>query len=243
MKKILLVFLFLGNINQIFSERIIYDKISRLDVKGDFFLIQHYHNWSIKTEKKRSCVYQNSYEIFSDKNDFSYLRCIDRKTKKTVFFIPSPAFDYIKISEDKKIIVCISKIKLLNPFQIVIFSMKGKVLFAKHISDKEILLNIKEYDRFRFCNQKNFCFLERNGRILKSGKKYIIDCGGYEHFLEGEIKKKFLKSAFISHISKNIFESEYSFVYWYSENNPEIVITKNHLSILDINNERIEFNW
>jgi hypothetical protein len=84
---------------------------------------EHSHDWSVASVSATK-------DLFGAENTYSYLQLSDKATGTVLFRVPVPALTYIWISPDSKYLVGLSKIKLGNPYQIVVYSRSGQRLFT-----------------------------------------------------------------------------------------------------------------
>jgi hypothetical protein len=125
--KFLLVILLI-NTNICLADKIGYNEIVDFGIESKNYIIRHYHNWSDSTSEQRWKMMSSGKNPFTGKNNYSFVECTDKRTGQVTFRVPMPAFTIIEIDSSEKYIVCISKIKLMNPYQFVLLNIKGEIL-------------------------------------------------------------------------------------------------------------------
>jgi hypothetical protein len=115
------------------ADRIGYGGIVHLSAETAELSAEHGHDWSEGTHDARWKMISTTRDPFTAENNYSYLQLNDKATKKVLFRVPVPALTYIWISPDSKYVVGLSKIKLWNPYQIVVYSRSGERLFARDL--------------------------------------------------------------------------------------------------------------
>lgn len=126
-----------------------YEKIDTLISESENYLLFHCYDWSNKTFYERQQIKNNKRSIFEKSYSFSSLILTKKKTKDTAFSSSSPPFTFITITEDENYIIALSYIFTANPYQIVIYSISGKVIFKRILTDTEIQLDKKEFEFFK----------------------------------------------------------------------------------------------
>lgn len=131
------------------------------------YKIIHYYNWEpwddfIKFQR----IMRN--KPLTDSNIYARLIIINKKNNDTTN-LPSIALTTLKVYEDKNLIVGLSSIYLFNQYNIIIWSIDGKIWFKRRFDPYEIKLNKKEYKYFK--SQ----FPEEHERLLKTDHIYRED--------------------------------------------------------------------
>lgn len=80
---------------------------------------------------------------FTGENDYAFIECLDKKTRKVVFKQPTPALTHLIISPNEQFVVGVSDIKALNPYHLVVFNLKGQLIKKVAITD-EVVPNYSE---------------------------------------------------------------------------------------------------
>lgn len=220
---LLLLTIILFFTNTVFADPFGYSGTLKLKIESKNYIVIHHHDWTSKTEKERHRMMTLDQNPFNKRNNYAFVECIDKKTGKTIFKKPSNALTSIYISADEKYIIGISKIKLDNPYQLVIFSTRGELIKKRHIASEEAKLNQKEFNLFKKNFQKEHDYLTSLKRI------YNLDGYFYVDFLSmgmpgklGDAWSFLYKYVSHNHLSKNFSESVTNWVYWYNEKNSKI---------------------
>lgn len=190
---------------------------------NDKIIVNHSHNWS-NPNQIRKLIKDDNDLIFSEKNDFSYISLTNEATAIMEWKIPSPALNKIFISENSEYIICLSKIKYYNPYQLVVLKRSGEVIFRMHITAIEAKLSHKEYDEFKkLYNAQNY-FLQANYRITTVSDFIFIDFTGENISVNlGKSCLEYLtRHSAKSHFSPNFSEPDANWVYWYQAPNPQM---------------------
>lgn len=221
--KLLLLIIILFITNTVFADPFGYSGTLKLKIESKNYIVIHHHDWTSKTENERDRMMTSDQNPFNKKNNYAYVECIDKKTRKTVFKKPSNALTSIYISADEKYIVGISTIKLDNPNQLVIFSTKGELIKKRHIASEEAKLTQKEFNLFKKKFQKEHDYLTSLKRVYNLEGYFYVD------FLSmgmpgklGDAWSFLYKYVSHNHLSKNYSESVTNWVHWYYEKNPKI---------------------
>lgn len=221
-RKIFIIFYFLIS-NLVYSDMKAYDDKVTIKNENDILKVIHFHDWSEKSLEKRYEMLSGDQNPFSSENDYAYIECIDRISKKTLFKKPSPAFSIINISKDSKFIICLSNIKIYNPYQMVIFNLKGEIILKKHIAPEEAKLSFQEYHKFKKlypCQNKLLEFLDRITLVRDS--VYIDFQSMNMPIWLDEAWKYLSKKNQDSHLSKNFSDSVSNWIFWFKESDPDI---------------------
>lgn len=230
-----------------FADRIRYNKIANLKVENEKVIVRHYHNWSDSKYEKWYKIFPEE-KRFSDMDiDYAYIECYEKKTGNILFKKPSPALTKIHISDDSRYIIGISNIKVINPYQFVVYNRGGDIIYKKHIAASEAKLTLPEYKEFgqRYPSQTKF--LEELHRITLYSNSFYIDflSVGMPEIL-GKAWVFLIKKEAPNYLSKNFGESVTNYVTWYSEVDPKIELRYNNsrqligVSLLDPRGERFE---
>ncbi len=222
-----------------------YNEIVNLKVENQEIIVKHYHNWSLKTEKKRDAMMTTHQNPFHDENDYAFIECIDKKTGCKLFKKPTPALTYLYISRDSKSIIGLSKIQLDNPYQLVCFDLEGNLITKKHITPEEAKLSLIEYQEFKKRYNIAHDLLTSLDRITIINNQVYIDFLGMNMpLMLGEAWNYLYSKIVDSHLSKNFSESVTNWIYWYNEKDPKIELRYNNagqlsgVSLLDPKGER-----
>jgi hypothetical protein len=201
---------------------------SRTTIRGQNSRISavHFHDWSDKTRGQRYALFSslNHHEqIFSpEKNQFSYLKLFDRATGNLIFRASVPALTHLWISPDSKFVVGLSSIMLLNPYQVVVFTIDGKLLYKEHISSEVAVLTQAELtEYFRQFPKAKALLLPRTRTI---GDKAYVDgyIGGMPNVIGDRAFDRLLDFSQRHPYSPNFGQSVTNFVFWFDQRNPQV---------------------
>lgn len=241
---LIILFLFTSRI-LCFSDEIAYGEKLKLSIENEKFTVIHYHDWSKDSYEKRYKMITTHQDPFLNDNDYSYLECLDKKSGQQIFKKPVPALSKIQISNDSNYIIGLSKIKLDNPYQLVIFDKQGNLICKKHIAATEALLTLSEFQDFKkkFPSLYNY-MTERKMIVIEKDKVYLdyLDCGIQTGITKDTLAYLFSKEA-VNHLSEGFSESVTNHIYWYKEPNPKIKFKYNcqeliAISLLDSKGKR-----
>lgn len=213
---------------------------------NDKIIVNHSHNWS-NSDQIRKLIKDENDLIFSEKNDFSYISLTNDDTAIMEWKRPSPALNKIFISENSEYIICLSKIKYYNPYQVVVLKRSGEIIFRRHITAIEAKLSNKEYEEFKNVYNLQDLFLRANYRITIVSDSIFIDYNGENiHDTLGKSCVEYLnRHSEKSHFSANFSEPDDNWIYWYQEPDPQLKFIFNgdqveRISMCDPKGERFE---
>src|SRR5215467_8718225 len=130
-----LVVLMIAQILPAFGDSIGYGGKHSISITNDDYIVSHAHDWSSRKLHKLFSDLGHKERFFTDANDFSKVTVTDRSGGQEIFSSPAPAITYLWLSADSRYLVCLSTIKLRNPYQLVIWDIKTKTLLWKeHIA-------------------------------------------------------------------------------------------------------------
>lgn len=231
------------------ADRTLYRGISTIKIENESLEIIHHHDWSLEKLDHRDNMIRTNQNPFLDENDYAFIECIDKKTGFKIFKKPTPALTYLYISKDSKYIIGLSKIKVDNPYQFVLFDVSGNLLAKKHIAPEEARLSFPEYQKFKKKYTKAFKLLTSLERITIIGNDIYIDFISMNMPLKLGKAWTYLSSKIMpSHLSKNFSESVTNWIYWYNEEDPKIQLKYNNevqlsgVSLLDPKSYRFEIS-
>jgi len=114
-----------------------YGEIKQIQFETDDLRIVHWHDWATKKNREaRWSMISTDKNPFTESNTYSYIQVFDKKSGNVLFKAPVPALTVVWASPDSKIIIGISKIKLWNPYQLVVFNRSGDLLYKAAINTK-----------------------------------------------------------------------------------------------------------
>jgi hypothetical protein len=244
-KRILMLIAILLMSEKLLADSIGYHDSLRIKTESKHFIVIHFHDWTKQTKNARYKMITNDQNPFGGENNYAYIQCIDKATGKLIFKKPCPAMTDIKISDDEKYIIGISKIMLDNPYQLVVFSANGALVKKRHITSHEAKLSSKELMIFKkeFPNQYNL--LSSRGMIYFENNYYVDYISMNMPIVLGKAWD-YLGNYFVNnHLSNNFSETVTNYVYWFYEKNPDIKFNYNNgslftISLLDSKQQRIE---
>jgi hypothetical protein len=115
------------------ADRIGYQGVAELRAETGTVRAEHHHDWSGATSAARWKMISTTKNPFTDDNDYSYLRLLDKATGAELFRRHVPALSYIWISPSSRYVVGISNVMLWNPYQLVVFSKSGDRLLERNM--------------------------------------------------------------------------------------------------------------
>lgn len=215
------------------ADRVAYQGISTIKIENENLEIIHHHDWSLEKIEHRDKMIRTDQNPFLDENDYAFIECIDKKKGVILFKKPTPALTYLYISKNSKYIIGLSKIKVDNPYQFVLFDMSGKLLAKKHISPEEARLSFSEYKELKKKYPKSYELLKSLERIKVIKNDIYIDFLSMNMpLLLGEAWNYLSSKIVDSHLSKNFSESVTNWIYWYKEEDPKIELRYNNMGEL-----------
>ena len=142
--RLILSFLLLAAASQARADAFGYAEKRELSVVTKHYIITHFHDWSRATRTDRYKMITTYENPFTPENTYAYIKCVDRATGKLLFKKPCPALTRLEVSPDERFIVGISNVKLWNPYQLVVFSMKGELIKKRSFSGQGVALTEAE---------------------------------------------------------------------------------------------------
>ena len=114
--------------------------VDTLQVKGDDYLITHYH--LVSSELNKRMISESKEEIFNDSSN-QYSRLIFEGPDNYKFNVPTIPLTHIVYLKKSRLIIGLSKI-VASPYHIVIYSTSGKLLCKRTLKNLELRLDKKE---------------------------------------------------------------------------------------------------
>jgi hypothetical protein len=199
---------------------------------------RHWHDWSSKTEKARATMIASGQDPFGSENNYARVECT-AKDGKALFRAPSPALTELWISPDLRYLVGLSKIRISNPYQLVVYRMDGTLVYRLHVAAFEACYDRVDFAGFYREHPDIRSLLQE--RAIVRGDKIFIDYEfmnapsrfGRDNWLALDSKRC------RSHLSENIVESVSNWVRWYREPDPGIALDRDEhgvatgLTVLD----------
>ncbi len=220
---IILTIILIGFSNSLKADWASYSDSVEIRIESENFIIIHFHDWTLHSKDKRYEMISTHQDLFNQDNDYSYIECIDKQTDSVIFRKPCPALTHIEITPDEKYITGISKIKLWNPIQLVIFDTEGQLIKKRHFSPEEAKLSKMQLDSFKIKFPVQYSYLDSIDRIYEIGDTIFID------YLSMGMPKR-LGDAWgylydyntRNHLSDNFSESVTNWIFWYDLKSPDI---------------------
>lgn len=230
-----------------FADRYRYNDIVNLKAENEKLIVRHYHNWSDSKYEKWYKMFPEEKRLSDMDINYAYIECCEKKTGSILFKKASPALTKIHVSNDSRYIIGISNIKVINPYQFVVYNRCGDIIYKKHIAASEAKLTFPEYQEFGQKYPSQTKFLEELHRITLYSNSFYIDflSVGMPEIL-GKAWDFLIKKEAPNYLSKNFGESVTNYVTWYKEEDPKIELRFNNtgqligVSLLDPKGERFE---
>ncbi len=111
-----------------------YGEVRDLRAEGLEFIIDHHHDWSGSTRKRRSKMMGSHQNPFTSENNYAYVSAKKKDTGVLLFRRPSPALSWIGVTADSRYIVGLSNIQLDNHYQLVVFDSTGQLIAKQHVT-------------------------------------------------------------------------------------------------------------
>jgi hypothetical protein len=112
------------------DDKIPYKRVVDLDAKSGEVVIRHHHDWSVVPAKSLSHTMSAPFGVG---NTYSYLAAYAPDGKQ-LWQVPSPPLTWMGVTGDGQYIIGLSMIKYLNPTQVVIYGVNGRMLARRMIS-------------------------------------------------------------------------------------------------------------
>ena len=141
---------------------------------------------------------------------------INKKTNQVLIKKSCPALTRIEISPDEKYIIGLSKIKIRNKFQLVIFDINGRLIKKRNISTTEAKLTKSKMFKFYKKFKQQYFHLRKANLIYKNKDYYYINFIAESNKI-GKAWDYLIQFSVNNHISNNFSESVTNFIYWYNE--------------------------
>jgi hypothetical protein len=204
----------------IFPDSVGYSGKINIRIESKNYYITHFHDWSKETKDERYKMISKENQNIFENNNYAYIEVYNKNTNEKIVRVPSPALTHLFISEDEQYILGISKIKVWNPYQLIIINIKGEIIKIRHIAPGEAKMNENEFIHFNKNFSEAFQYLQSNKRIYKINSYYFIDFFNMPVFLGDEAFRFLLKYETANHLSNNISSSVTNWIHWFNENNP-----------------------
>lgn len=126
-----------------------YNEVARIWAESEELIALHYHDWT--DWRALAPIFDDvgrRDRYFTDVNRLAYIELRDKKSGRKLWRRPCPAMTYLWISPDGHYIVGLSKVKISNPYQLVIFNIKGTLLLREHVVATKAALSETELKAF-----------------------------------------------------------------------------------------------
>ena len=245
-KNLFILIIILGLSINLKADSFAYNDSLKIKTESENYILIHFHDWTENSQKKRFEMITNHQNPFLQDNNYSYVELIDKRTSKTIFKKPTPALTHIEIADDESFIIGVSNIMIWNPYQLIIFDIKGNLIKKRNFSSEEAKLSISEFKEFTELFPEQSRSLDSIGKIYHVGEKVYID------FLNmgmpdklGEAWKHLFPYMAKNHLSDNFSETVTNWVFWFDTDNPGIRFVKNEdgleaISIRDPKGQKIK---
>ncbi len=239
------LFSFLGTVN-LFSDIVGYAEFRSIVAESKNFIVIHIHDWTDATRDARYKMITTHQNPFTTQNTYAFFECIDKKTGNVLFKRHCPALTKIEISKDEKFIIGLSDIKLWNPYQFVLYSIKGELLKKRHITPQEAKLTQKQLDDFKNKFPAQYAYLYRKGCIFRASQSWYID------YMSTNMPDKQDKAwnhlynyTTTNHLSTNFSGSVTNWIHWYDDKDPSFIFNYRgselySISLVDPKQKRFE---
>ena len=183
---------------------------------------------------------------FNPYNEFAYIECISKNTNEILFYIDSSYLTNIFISDDEEYIIGITSWYLNNPYQLIILTINGEILYTRLISNVEYKLNHDELLKFIEYFPEQYRLLESMGKITYIEPFYYIDY--FFLYRDGDLfqyrtETYLSKYRIDNRLSNNILGTDTLHIIWFNHNMDLQYIYENNklngISLLDPGNKRI----
>ncbi|HYF03441.1 MAG TPA: hypothetical protein VEC36_08695 [Patescibacteria group bacterium] len=244
MKKIATILVFFLLRTTVFADGIGYSEIKDISIESEHYIFKHHHDWFNFENERFKMISNDHYAVFKKSNSYAYVEVTD-KNGKLLFNKPSPALTRLFISPDEEYYVGLSRIKLDNPYNFVVWDKAGKLIAKVHFTSEEAKLTKQEFEDFKKKFPKQARFLKKWERIKEIDNVYYIDA----YFMNspnllGRKAWYYLYEFHVRHhLSPNIEESTSNWVYYYDEKNPDVqfeYLDKNVLKSISLNDPKGE---
>ena len=202
------------------ADRAAYSQVVDLEAVGDGIVVHHHHDWTRNTWDARYEMITTNQNPFTADNEFAFVRIRSAVDDREIATVPSPALTWIGVTNEGAFVVGLSRIKIANPYQLVVLDREGRLLGRRHISSEVACLIPAEYERLKKRYPKEFNWLAEGVDTI-DGTVYVDFQRMTSPRRLGRLWGKLLENACPSPFSPNISESVSNFVYWYHEESPD----------------------
>lgn len=219
--RVLLLAIAMVSVNPVFADRAQYAGRQDLVSQGPTLTVRHQHDWSQLPEQLKF----SANTPFGVETNVSSLEFFDRG--RPVARISSPPLTYLYVTPDSRYVVGLSRIKVWNDVQLVVFDRNARLLLQRHISAKVYGVSNEEYRRLRRVHAETIAELDRHSRLMQTAYSWrqgdIVYLDIWYRTTEPGWSRLFqdlYPGMRASPYSPNFGESVSNFVYWYHEDDP-----------------------
>ena len=197
-----------------------YGEVRDLRAEGPELIVDHHHDWSGLTSKRRSMMMATHQNPFTSENNYAYVSVKDKGTGALLFRRPSPALSWIGVTADSRYVVGLSNIHLDNPYQLVVFDRTGQLLAKQHVTATVACLTAEEYGRLKSRYTRKFQALR--GHVCSRDGKIYIDFERMDMPRRlGRLWVQLSESRCSSPFTPNARKSVTNWTEWYNSENPD----------------------
>lgn len=84
------------------GDMVAYGEVGDLRAEGSEFIVDHHHDWSGSTRKRRSMMMATHQNPFTSENNYAYVSAKKKDTGVLLFRRPSPALSWIGVTADSR---------------------------------------------------------------------------------------------------------------------------------------------
>lgn len=207
------------------ADRVGYGGTHEVTAKKSTLTFRHVHNWdSAKVDELFSDLTHHE-RFFSAANDFAFVELRDGDS--VLFRSPAAALTHLWISPDTQFFVGLSRVRLRNPYQLVVWRRDGTVVHREHISYEVAKLSPEHRRVFakRFPKAEQFL----SGRYFIHGNSTYLDYSilGVPNKI-GDAAWDYLFPLRVRHpYSDDFGESVTNWIEWFDPKNPDVSIARN----------------
>ncbi len=165
--------------------------VDTIIVESVNYTVVNIYDWSRSTRADRLEMMYKDMNPFKEQNKYSRLLIISKLNKDTIN-LPCIALTAIKIFEDKEVIVGLSNIAGLNPYNIVIINLKGEIIFKREILGIHYKLDEKDFYEFKKKFPDYFSALDVRHRIYSENDTFYINPHARAYFSHDSLVIAFL---------------------------------------------------
>ena len=207
--------------NPAFADRTRYAGREDLISQSPALTVRHRHDWSQQPNQLKVSA-DNPFGVETSVSSLEFF-----EGGRSVARIPCPPLTHLQVTPDSRYVVGLSRIKVMNDVQLVVFDRNARRLLQRHVSTEVYRFSTEAYRKLRATHAVTFAELDRHARWTQTpygwrqGDTIYLDIwyrtsepGGTRLFQD-------LYPAMIpSPYSPNFGESVSNFIYWYHADNP-----------------------